>query len=495
MGKKLTQEEVIKQFREVHGDKYDYSKVKYANAKTKVEIVCPIHGSFYQIPHNHKQGNKCPYCVGRKTHINDSIGKKRPDLIEYFINEDDAFKYAPQSNKKIKVKCPECGFAKMMRLQSLVNQDFHCDNCNSFKNNYPELMKYLINKEDGKLPKKSGKKVKVKCLNCGFEKIMFLSNLSRNKNYPHCENCNSFENNYPELTKYLVDAKDGKLFKSTNKKVKVRCLDCGFEKMMKLNHLAYYKFSCPKCSDGVSVPEKFMSNLLSNLNIDFETQYSPKWIGNKRYDFYIDDLEMIIETHGTQHYNDSIMFRSLQEEQENDRLKKTLAFKNGIKNYIVVDCRKSTLKWLKENCLKELSLYFDLSDVDWNKVWDKSQNSLVKEVCEAWNNKREDEATKDIIEKFNSSASTVYKYLNKGKELGWCNYGSKTLLLEHKLKLKKINSKKVCQYTKNGDFIEEYPSMAEASRQMNISSSIICECCQGKRKTAGGYIWKYAEQQ
>ena len=39
--------------REVHGDKYDYSKVVYVNCQTKVEIVCPIHGSFWQSPNSH----------------------------------------------------------------------------------------------------------------------------------------------------------------------------------------------------------------------------------------------------------------------------------------------------------------------------------------------------------------------------------------------------------------------------------------------------------
>ena len=42
---------------------YDYSKVKYINSKTKIEIICPIHGSFFQTPNNHLSKNhKCPSC-------------------------------------------------------------------------------------------------------------------------------------------------------------------------------------------------------------------------------------------------------------------------------------------------------------------------------------------------------------------------------------------------------------------------------------------------
>ena len=62
---KLTQEEFIKRGNEIHGNKYDYSKVNYVNQRTKVEIICPIHGSFFQLPKNHMKGQGCPLC-GKK---------------------------------------------------------------------------------------------------------------------------------------------------------------------------------------------------------------------------------------------------------------------------------------------------------------------------------------------------------------------------------------------------------------------------------------------
>jgi len=51
--------EHIKDFKNVHGDKYDYSKVQYKNTMTKIEIICPEHGSFFQKPNTHKQGHGC----------------------------------------------------------------------------------------------------------------------------------------------------------------------------------------------------------------------------------------------------------------------------------------------------------------------------------------------------------------------------------------------------------------------------------------------------
>ena len=54
-------------------------------------------------------------------------------------------------------------------------------------------------------------------------------------------------------------------------------------------------------------------------------------------------------------------------------------------------------------------------------------------------------------------------------------------------------SKKIMQFTKSGEFLREWSSMNEASRQLKINCGNICNCCNGKYKSAGGYIWKYAE--
>lgn len=53
----------IKKAIELHSYSYDYSLVKYKNCKTKVCIICPIHGEFWQTPDNHLQGRGCPLCA------------------------------------------------------------------------------------------------------------------------------------------------------------------------------------------------------------------------------------------------------------------------------------------------------------------------------------------------------------------------------------------------------------------------------------------------
>ena len=54
---------VIQEFIKIHGQKYDYSKVEYVNAKTRVSIGCKDHGDFQQTPNVHKNGSGCPRCA------------------------------------------------------------------------------------------------------------------------------------------------------------------------------------------------------------------------------------------------------------------------------------------------------------------------------------------------------------------------------------------------------------------------------------------------
>lgn len=69
--------------KKIHGDKYDYSKVEYINARTKVCIVCPIHGEFWQTPSNHLQGQGCPICT--------SNSKLENELRKFLTKENISF--------------------------------------------------------------------------------------------------------------------------------------------------------------------------------------------------------------------------------------------------------------------------------------------------------------------------------------------------------------------------------------------------------------------
>lgn len=64
-----------------------------------------------------------------------------------------------------------------------------------------------------------------------------------------------------------------------------------------------------------------------------------------------------------------------------------------------------------------------------------------------------------------------------------------------KLSKKGPDGKKVNQYDLNGIFIRTWNSMIEASKALHIYYSCISDCCRGKQKTAGGFIWKYATEE
>ena len=86
----LTLEQFINKANEVHGNKYDYSKAEYVNSQTKIEIICPKHGSFFAAPSNFigkKSG--CPIC--NNSHLEDEISR--------FLKENNV-KNVPQKNFK-----------------------------------------------------------------------------------------------------------------------------------------------------------------------------------------------------------------------------------------------------------------------------------------------------------------------------------------------------------------------------------------------------------
>ena len=62
MPSKLTHQQFLDRANAAHPDKYNYEKVNYVNNKTKVEIICPMHGEFWQTPDGHLRARACPKC-------------------------------------------------------------------------------------------------------------------------------------------------------------------------------------------------------------------------------------------------------------------------------------------------------------------------------------------------------------------------------------------------------------------------------------------------
>lgn len=88
---------------------------------------------------------------------------------------------------------------------------------------------------------------------------------------------------------------------------------------------------------------------------------------------------------------------------------------------------------------------------------------------------------------------------NRADNLEWCdakynlNYATARERMTKKLINRKDLSKTVLQFDKNGKFINEYQSINDASRKTGIDCSTITKVCKGKKKSAGGYVWRYKE--
>lgn len=277
--------------------------------------------------------------------------------------------------------------------------------------------------------------IKHKCKICNYEWSACPRNILSGKGCPVCagnkigqspEYKNSIwaSKHREYFSEYLTEEQMKQYSPNSNKKIIIKCPDCGREKGITINNLLNQGFSCI-CGDGRSYPNKLMYEFLRQAGVEYIPEYSPEWSNKKIYDIYIPSLNCIIENHGMQHY-DGCFERcgglSLFEERENDKLKQYMALENGIENYIILDCRKSKLDWIKNSIIN--SNLFDLLDIDEESIdWDKCNNvfktNLVKMASDLWNDGLK---IKDISEKLNKSRHTISSYLSKAKNLGMCEY-------------------------------------------------------------------------
>ena len=79
-------ERFIEEANRIHNGLYEYYKVEYVNGRTKVCIVCPIHGDFWQSPTNHLKGKGCPYCSGNAKKWNKKTCEQEAHKYEYVFD-------------------------------------------------------------------------------------------------------------------------------------------------------------------------------------------------------------------------------------------------------------------------------------------------------------------------------------------------------------------------------------------------------------------------
>ena len=121
---KYNRESFISKARSVHGNKYDYSSVEFVNTYTPVAIICPVHGKFYQKPHDHFMYG-CLLCGGK-------IKKSTERFIEDAQRiHGEKYDYSlvdyKSSTQKIDIICPQHGIFKQKPSSHLHGDG--CPNC------------------------------------------------------------------------------------------------------------------------------------------------------------------------------------------------------------------------------------------------------------------------------------------------------------------------------------------------------------------------------
>lgn len=290
----------------------------------------------------------------------------------------------------------------------------------------------------------------------------------------------------PEQAKMLAHPEDGyKYTECSGEKVEWICPNCGHVKKELISSVRNRGLSCPICSDGISIPNKFMASFLEEVNETFETEFSFEG-QTRRYDFYIPRLNMIIEMHGRQHYEEwKKSNKNLHERQKIDKEKKDYAIEQGIKYYLVINCRiqsyEHMTKEIKKSILKD---FYNFELVDWNHIY---TNAMKSKIILAINLHKKGYSTTEISNKLHVSRCAINRWLIDANNVGLYEYNKSVGNRYDKKKVILVNHNKI------------YDSAYKAGQQENISYKLINRCCAGKSKYAGTIndepaVWRYLDQ-
>lgn len=307
--KKMTTEEFIQRSKAVHGDKYDYSLIKYKNTKSNVTLICKDCGkAFEQNAGNHLNGAGCNNC---RRLTQEEFIKKAKEI------HGDKFDYSPTvyttRRNNILVKCRECGEVFSVRAGHLLDGQ-GCPKCwqdrlttekyiarakEKFHDRYDYTDTVYVNART---------KIKFVCPIHGAVEQNPMQHLN-GFGCPKCED----ENQRATTIEFIEKAREvhGDLYDyslvnytTRDKKVKIICKKHGVFEQKAGNHLSGYH--CPHCS--ISRGEEKIKEWLNQHNIKFKWHYPLRRRNKKKglslieVDFFVPSVNIIIEYNGEQHY-------------------------------------------------------------------------------------------------------------------------------------------------------------------------------------------------
>ena len=290
MTKRKTKEEFIKEATENHKDKYDYSKAYYVNSRTKVCIICPKHGEFWQTPHAHNQGQGCPTCGLEKR------SEKKTSTKEEFIQ------------KARKVHGDKYAYSKVEYVNAHSKVCIICS-----KHDHGEFWQKPSNHLSGK-----------GCPNCGIEKNAKNQALSTKEFIKKAKKVHKDKYDYSNVN-----------YVGSHTKVCIICPEHGEFEQRPSNHLR--GDGCQTCN--LSHLERSVMNYLDEVGITYDYQKRFDWLGRQSLDFYLPDYNVGIECQGEQHFfpvdfaGKGVEWACKEFDKliERDKCKKALCEKHGVK--------------------------------------------------------------------------------------------------------------------------------------------------------------------
>lgn len=343
----LTTEEFIKRAKQVHGDKYDYSKVEYKDSKTKICIICPKHGEFWQTAYIHLNGGGCPRCAKKMRGIHNKGTKTTEEFIRECIQKyGDRYDFSKTIYNGAKNKIIVFDKAKNKEIittpTSLLSKGYS-EKTRLSKNNFIEIAQNVHNnKYDYSFTNYVDINTKIKYI-CPIHGE--VEQLPRNHLRYGCRFCskdNVRKNTSSTTETFIEKAKkvhgvkyDYSKVNYINNKTKV-CIICpihGEFWQTPSKHLQGH--GCSKCKR--SYLEDEIALFLNEKQIKYIEQYTDIFLkngrGKQKLDFYLPDYKIAIECQGLQHFSNVFYIKSKPYENfiKRDIMKYEKCKDNGIK--------------------------------------------------------------------------------------------------------------------------------------------------------------------
>lgn len=390
--------------------------------------------------------------------------------------------------KPMKVKRNDCGHILDI-FPSNIYRDSECPECTKIKNrklfcdNFFEIFGKEFEIVDLDEYKNAYSRIHIRHKKCKtiFTAIPHTILQSKIMKCPKCQNSSTvvpYINDIyaldKETYKMLKNKEDGHRYAVNSKnKTWFVCPICGKEHFKKIINVHNRGLCCDRCNDNISYPEKYMGELLSQLNIFYIRQYNDIWTKSYRYDFCFtfENNKYLIEMDGGLHYKKPQFGNmTLKQVQEIDKIKDSLAKENDYTlirincNYVDISQRGN---FIKSNILSSvLSKIFDLSLIDFDKCDDIAQSSFVKLVADKWNSGINNYNQLSI--EFSLSEATIRNYIIIASNIG--------LIPESYDEIKKKNGRergiKLGTKVKCNETNEVFSSFKEADRKYNCNVSI-----------------------